>query len=232
LSQDTVEIVQPCFYPDMPFRSAAEDRERKISFAATGVGGGAIDDGLDRLAAGESIAALVLPAATFPVIDVDREAVSTMVGVVERLLDRGAEWAGSRRLMPRDIGCVDPHVISNQAIREELAARGLPADEIKVEVPELWQGLERPVMVVRHPLTGHSRLSGFAIEAGRWCVSLSRHLLGCVIVGRDGIQRALDLHQHDCAARALGGDDADWSGLLAHRRLWDNLSQRNRLIAV
>lgn len=232
LPHDTVKLVQPCFYPDMPFVAACDDQERRLTFAAKGMGGGAIDIALDRMTASDTIVGLILPESVIPTRDVDRDVVQTMAGVVERLLHRGAEWTGNRQLRARDIGCVDPHVVSNDALRQELAARGLPADEIMVEVPELWQGLERPVMVAKHPLTGQRRLTEFALESGRWCVSLSRHLLGCVIVGREGIGATLDRHQHDCAARAMGSDDTEWEGVLAHRRMWDELSQRGRLIAA
>lgn len=232
LPRDTVEIVQPCFYPSMPFIAAATDAERRITFATPGVGRGPIDKTLRKLGAGASIVGMVLQERAMPAVDIDREVVAAMADVVERLLTCRVAWSGNRELAPRDIGCVDPHVISNQALREELAARGLPADEVMVEVPELWQGLERPIMVAKHPLTGHRRLTGFGLESGRWCVSLSRHLLGCVIVGREGIGNALARHQHDSAARALGAEDTEWTGLLAHQRLWDDLNRRGRLIAA
>ncbi len=231
LPADTVAIVQPCFYPDMPFESAAQPAEREFATSVSGIGT-PIDRAIDSLTSGITVTGLMLDARTTPAIGVDLGVVSTTADLVERLLDRGAEWRGRRRLTPRDIGCVDPHVASNQALREALAARGLPAEQVMVEVPELWQGLERPVMIVKHPLTGERRLSQFALDPGRWCVSLSRHLLGCVIVGRDGIQTALDHYQHDCATRAMGGDDEVWAGVLAHRRLWDDLRSRDRLIVA
>ena len=54
--------------------------------------------------------------------------------------------------------------------------------------PRNWQGLQRPIMIAKHPLSGHARLDRFALEPGRWRVMLTRHQSPCVIVGHDGIQ--------------------------------------------
>jgi hypothetical protein len=37
------------------------------------------------------------------------------------------------------------------------------------------QGLERPAVVALHPLAGYRIAESFALDAGRMCVTLSRH---------------------------------------------------------
>ncbi len=101
-----------------------------------------------------------------------------------------------------------------------------------MDTPEIWQGLQRPVMVVKHPLSGKGRLERFGLEPGRWCVMLSRHQLGCVIVGRDGIGDALEQHRHGIGDRPLRADNSEWTARQAHARLWSELERMGRLIRV
>jgi hypothetical protein len=128
------------------------------------------------------------------------------------------------------VGCVDAHVASGAAVRHQRQRRGLSADDVMVDTPEIWQGLEREVIVVKHPLSGRRRLSAFTLEPGRFCVALSRHKVGCVIITRDGVGEALDAHSHNCADRALGSENAEWNGWRAHQRLWSELASRGRLV--
>jgi hypothetical protein len=151
--------------------------------------------------------------------DVDDEVADTCACVVQRLLDRGPLWEGQRALTATDIGCADPHVRSGAVIRRELLRLGIAG--VMVDTPEIWQGLERSIMVVKHPLSGGSRLAGFPLAPGRrLCVMLSRHQVGCVVVTRDGIADALEAHQRDSESRPAGAENPQWSGWLAHRELW------------
>ena len=52
-------------------------------------------------------------------------------------------------------------------------------------------------MVVKHPLSGAARFSGFSLDAGRLCVMLSRHQLACLVVTRDGLDHTLEVHKHE-----------------------------------
>ena len=101
-----------------------------------------------------------------------------------------------------------------------------------VDTPEIWQGLERPVMIAKHPLSGLRRFDEFSLEPGRFCVMLSRHQLGCIVVGRDGVGDALESHSHDCARRALGAENAEWAGWRAHSYVWNRLEQRGGLFRI
>jgi hypothetical protein len=74
-----------------------------------------------------------------------------------------------------------------------------------------------------------SGVPGTAV-GGRACVALSRHLIGCVIVSRDGIYEALAHHPHASGDRPLGAADAEWGGWQAHHQLWTELERQALII--
>ncbi|HVG00413.1 MAG TPA: hypothetical protein VND68_11275 [Chloroflexia bacterium] len=61
---------------------------------------------------------------------------------------------------------------------------------------------------------------------------LTRHLLCCLIVGREGTAEALELHSHDCGERSLGAEDTLWQGWRTHATLWDRLEREGRVLKV
>lgn len=231
LPQDSVDLIQPAFYEKLPFVSSAVTGDRRIQFAASGMRD-PIDRALDMLSAGHTMVGILLPSVNKPLGNVDDAVALVMANVVERLGSRGAEWQEKRRLQPGDVGCIDPHVASGAAVRQGLRRQGLSISEVLVDTPEIWQGLERPIMVVKHPLSGQQHLNRFSLESGRWCVSLSRHLLGCIIVGRDGIGESLERHSHNCADRPMGAEDTEWSGWKAHFGIWTDLERRGCLVRL
>jgi AAA domain len=228
LPQDSVDFVQPSFYSDLPFVSAARPKDRRIRFAAGGMAT-PIDRALDLISTGASIVGILLPERTAGVDEVDEDVASLAAEVVDRLLTRRVEWIGRRVLAAADIGYVDAHVASNAAVERSLRRRGI-STEVLATTPEIWQGLERPVMVMKHPLSGTGRFDRFSLEPGRLCVMTSRHQTACVIVGRDGVDRALAKHQHNCAERPSGAEDAEWTGWRAHDVFWSELEQKGRLV--
>jgi hypothetical protein len=151
-----------------------------------------------------------------------------MAQVVNRLLFRNIQMGG-KRLIDGDIGCADAHVASNAAVSRNIRSLGL--SNVVSETPEQWQGLQRAVMVVKHPLSGKQRLDAFSLDPGRWCVMLSRHLGACVIVGRAGIGDVLRRHQHNCAERPMQSVDFEWAGWNAHSILWSKLEQQKRFVS-
>jgi hypothetical protein len=230
LPQDSVHFVQPAFYPDLPFVSAVDPATRSISFVAAGLGT-PIDRALDLLADGATTVCLVLPASDVPIDRVDEELALVAGNVVHRMLERGIHDGQGQPIAEGDVGGADAHVASGEAIRRELRRRAIgPAT--MVETPEIWQGLQRDVMVVKHPLSGVTRFGDFGLEPGRWCVMLSRHRRACVIVTRDGVGDLLDRHQHDCASRAMGVANAAWKGWRAHSMLWQRLDELGRLVRL
>ncbi len=228
--QATVDLVQPSFYPHLPFGSGVPDEERRFHLRAAGIGT-PIDRALDLLAEGASVVGILAPEKPVGQGGVDDEIAAIMARMCRRALDRGPEWEGEGRLGPADIGCADAHVASGAAVRRHLLADGI-REELVVETPEIWQGLQRPLMVVKHTLSGLLRVDPFSLQPGRTCVMLSRHQVGCVIVGRDGVGEALDRYQHDSGARASAAEDATWSGWRARATLWEQLERSGRLIRI
>jgi hypothetical protein len=231
LRQDTVDFVQPAFYPGLPFVSAAADEQRRIKFAARGMGS-SLDPALDLIETGASIVILLLPTRDVAPGEFDEEVAELAAAVGERIVQRRAERPDGRAITPAEIGIADAHVASGAAIGRQLRDRGISTDDVVIQTPELWQGLQRPLMIVKHPLSGRSVLDHFALEPGRWCVMLSRHQGACIIVGRDGIGDALERHEHDCAERPLGAEDVEWRGWRAHEWLWRELERRGRAFRV
>ena len=144
----------------------------------------------------------------------------------------GIAPVGGAPFTTQDIGIVDPHVVSGEAVRRELESRQLLGGSPVVGTPEVWQGLERPLIIAHHPLSGTEPASAFSLDPGRLCVSVSRHLYGCVLVGRGGIEEALEDHPRDSGSRPLGSNDRVWLGRQSHLQLMRDLHRRGRVVSV
>lgn len=70
-----------------------------------------------------------------------------------------------------DLAVVVPHVAQAGAVRALLA--DMP--DVLVGTVNALQGLERPAVVALHPMAGYRSAEAFALDAGRMCVTLSRH---------------------------------------------------------
>ncbi|MBK1840274.1 AAA family ATPase [Azospirillum sp. YIM B02556] len=223
LNEDTVSIIQPAFYPDMPFR--AMSRDRSVRFDIAGIM--PFDAALDGVAAGASIVMVELP----PQItgEADSELAQELVESIRRLLQRRAQKSDDGRVSevtPRDIGVVCAHVSQVNAVRERL---GYGMADVFVETANRFQGIERPFMFVHHPLSGRADATAFHLDAGRLCVMLSRHRIGCWIFGRQGIIEQLTRFA-PAGNRALGIDeDPEYQGWRAHLTLLAALSGANRM---
>lgn len=90
---------------------------------------------------------------------------------------RALTWHDYRRggrceaLTAQDIAVVVPHVAQAGAVRALLA--DMP--DVLVGTVNALQGLERPAVVALHPMAGYRSAESFALDAGRMCVTLSRH---------------------------------------------------------
>jgi len=90
---------------------------------------------------------------------------------------RELTWHDYRRgtqcsaLTAQDIAVVVPHVAQAGAVRAMLA--DMP--DVLVGTVNGLQGLERPAVVALHPMAGYRTVEPFALDAGRLCVTLSRH---------------------------------------------------------
>jgi hypothetical protein len=229
LVPDTTTLIQPSFYPDLQFVSLADPNQRQIRLPVAGMVGG-IDDALDLIAGGASVVAVLLPerGPTFEEYDLDVAAV--MADIAHRVLQRQAQSPARVRLSEADIGCIDPHVASGETVAARLRMHG--SGGIWVNTPEQWQGLQTQITVVKHPLTEANGPSGFDLEAGRWCVSLTRHTHASIIVGRASIGRVLAEYTHECGETPSGAVDDIWAGYRAHATIWSELDRRGRLLRL
>ncbi|WP_114905818.1 AAA family ATPase [Ornithinimicrobium murale] len=152
LGPDTTALIQPAFYPELPFTSARPPitvRDR---------------NGVDLPEI--TTATITATSEHDPVIAVEAAAhVRDLLG--SRLVTEDA----ARDLTPQDIAVVTPHV--NQASLTAAHLADLPG--VLIGTANSVQGSERAAVVVVHPLTGHAEATPFNCDLGRTCVALSRH---------------------------------------------------------
>lgn len=222
LPEETARLVQS-FY-DFKFESAAVAGERALRFEAGGKSGAAddVDRAIERLQ-DRSISSLFLPMPTHGVPPMDDPAVAgACVAVVRRALERRATAitldrgnGAEERLRPEDIGVAVTHKVLMQRISGLLQAEGIGG--VKVDTAERWQGLERKLMVVVHPLSSTPDPDvEFDLETGRLCVMASRHQHGMVVVSRDHLRDTLE-NLMPPATQPLGRPDESSRSLRAHR---------------
>jgi hypothetical protein len=228
LVSDTVDFIQPAFYPELPFTALSAQGERALRVP---VGGATpVDAAIDLAARGASLVQLELPALITG--EVDEQLADAVVALIVRLLQRRAEvYEGGteRRLEATMVGVVCAHVSQVNAIRERLP---LDLAGVLVETSDRFQGLERPVMLVHHPLSGRADASAFHLDAGRLCVMASRHRIVCFLVTRAGIEELL-LGYAPQGDRVLGLDeDVEFKGWHAHLNVARRLGERDRVIRL
>jgi hypothetical protein len=115
----------------------------------------------------------------------DAELAKQAAALVQRLLNRNARVRIGRKtlaLEPEHIGMCGTHRVMNSELALALP-RSLQGTVV-VDTPERWQGLERPLMILVHPLSGVLRPTSFDLETGRLCVMASRHTAGAIILAR------------------------------------------------
>jgi len=195
LGPQTTALVQPAFYPDLPFTSRRPpehitDRDGRVLPEITArplpVRGGPSDP------------VLVSECATSA-----RALIGTQLTTAE----------GTRDLTDRDVMVVCPHVSQAAAVRALLA--DLPG--VMVGTANAVQGMERPASVVLHPLAGYRDPAGFGLDPGRACVMLSRHRAHALVVTDRATGAVLNhaepsesirIHQHVWAS--FYPDESSW----------------------
>lgn len=220
LPHESVDFVRP-FY-DFSFESYVPPGQRGLELK-NGWG--------DALATGCPLA-LTIPTPDYgPPIELDHDIASGVAKVVGELLGRGAVLRfGNRKrpLAPEDIGITSSHRVMNAALAGSLG--GL-ARHVRVDTPERWQGLERPLMIAVHPLSGVTDPSAFDLETGRLCVMASRHQVGFVMLTRDHVGETLRDYVPS-AEQAPGRPDVVGRGHDAHLKFWSQLELHDSILPL
>ena len=161
LPTDTAQLVRDAFY-DFHFTSGDPEGLRALSLGPRS--GRPADDVLDTLVASDGSIAVAILDGDKIATNVDSELAEFAAESVAALLGREAvatdEKGRSHKLAPADIGVVTAHRAQVTEIDKRLRAKGVHTGEggTVVETTERWQGLERKVMVVHHPLAGLNSL--------------------------------------------------------------------------
>jgi hypothetical protein len=142
-----------------------------------------------------------------------------------RMQDNGKT---ERQLTPDQIGITATHRLMNELIGERLRRSSL-LNQVRVDTPERWQGLQRLVLIAVHPLSGVLRPSSFDLETGRLCVMASRHQGGLIVVGRDHICDTLE-NLVVGADQPIGRPDTAGRGHQQHLGFWTSLSSQKRIV--
>jgi hypothetical protein len=221
-------MVQPALYPRLPFTALAASSDRALRPRTAS--GDPFDPAIDRAAAGSSMVQLELPRLITG--QYDPELADAIVGLINQLLSRGTTVLDDgiiRRLMPSMIGVACAHVSQVNAVRERLPTS---LADIFVETANRFQGLERPVMLVHHPLSGRTDAAEFHLDAGRLCVMLSRHRVTCFVLAREGVLDMLERYAPS-GHRVLGIDcDAEYESWRAHVTIQTQLRSRGAVVTI
>jgi hypothetical protein len=133
-----------------------------------------------------------------------------------------------RTITVKDIGICATHRAMNGELRKAL---GADFSDVSIDTPERWQGLERPIMIVVHPLSNVTDPSDFDLETGRLCVMASRHQVGLIVITRDHVGASLEEFIPQ-ASQAPGLPDVVGRGHFAHARFWNDLVEDQRMVAL
>ncbi|KLN34189.1 hypothetical protein FB00_13505 [Cellulosimicrobium funkei] len=221
LPSEAVDFIKP-FY-DFDFHAYVPAGSRGLDLPA--------DHALARLGDGQPVALTVPTPDQGPPIEVDHEIAALAARVVHDLISAGAsvrDGGQPRLLVGADIGISSSHRVMNAAV---FAALGTIANEVRVDTPERWQGLERPVMIAVHPLSGVTQPSAFDLETGRLCVMASRHQSALIVLTRDHVGTTLANHVPS-AEQAPGRPDTVGRGHDSHIRFWNALQASGRVLTA
>jgi hypothetical protein len=226
LPYDTAALVRQ-FY-DFEFGATAQAGERGV---VASLGGKGAEDGVIDALARHSVAALSIPTPDEgPPMYHDSELAAHAATLVKRLLNRNARVRNGRdtvELRPEFIGMCATHRVMNSELALALP-RSLQGKVI-VDTPERWQGLERPVMIFVHPLSGVVRPTSFDLETGRLCVMASRHTAGAVILTRDHVTETLAT-SIPTATQPVGRPDLSGRGLFDNLSFWSSLQAGGQVL--
>lgn len=175
LGPQTCALVSRHFYPQMPFTS------RRPNEAVIAPDGTVLPEIVSR-----SIEARNGP--TDPAL---------LAALAERVRElTGHDYrhgGGQEPLTAQDIAVAVPHVAQAGAVRALLA--DMP--DVLVGTVNALQGLERAAVVALHPMAGYRSVEPFALDAGRMCVTLTRHRAHLTILTDPATAALLDTARGD-----------------------------------
>ena len=223
----TADLIRP-FY-GFEFGSWAVPGGRRL--VATRQISGGIGAAIQRLQHG-SVVGLTMPTPPGgPPLEEDAQLADLAINTVRSILESQPDyWMDSERaaLIPADIGLCATHHVMNAAMAVRL---GSELSSVAVDTPERWQGLERKVMVIVHPLSGVTRPSEFDLATGRLCVMASRHQISLVVVTRDHLFDTLENHL-PIADQAVGRPDLSGAGHNQNLSFWSSVQSQDGVIAL
>jgi hypothetical protein len=166
----------------------------------------------------------------------DKDIATAAAQLVERVLQRGGQAiTGTGQispLTPADIGISATHRAMNSMIIGMLPhAISNQESGVRVDTPERWQGLERKLMIVIHPLSAVARPSAFDLETGRLCVMASRHQAGLIVLSRDHVPQTLN-ENVPRSEQAPGRPDVTGRGHYQHSNYWALHANRGNVFSV
>jgi hypothetical protein len=227
---DTADVIRP-FY-DFRFDTWADPDGRQLRPGRSVSGKRAAL--VERLTRG-SIAAVTLPTPDGgPPLECDDEIAAMAVESAVRILESQPECMHDgtcTRLEPHDIGLCATHHVMNAQMSLGLQRYGRKLKGVAIDTPERWQGLERKVMIMVHPLSGVVTPSAFDLETGRLCVMASRHQISLVVVSRDHLHDTLTSHL-PVAEQAVGRPDVSGRGHHQNSVFWNTFLNKDRVIAA
>ena len=189
LGPDTTALIQPAFYPDLPFTS-----KRPPEHITT--------------RAGAPLTELTTRPVLISAGPTDPAFIAALADAARALIGCALTTpAGSRPVTAQDVAVVCPHVAQAAAVRATLT--DLPG--VLVGTTNALQGMERPAAVVAHPLAGYRDLTRFNTDPGRACVMLSRHRAHAVIV--TDTHTGTVLAEADPSAPGVGAHRTIWNTL-------------------
>jgi hypothetical protein len=208
-------------------------RNRDYEGAVTLGGDIAVASLVTKLATCEPIIATIPTSPDGPPSVVDMELARAIHRIVKGLLSGGVQAvvkAGSeaRPITQDDIGACAAHRSMNGAIRKTF---GPDFKHVKIDTAERWQGLEKPIMIAVHPLSGVTEPSEFDLSTGRLCVMASRQQVAMIFVSRDHIGQTIE-NALPGAVQPPGAQDVVGRGRRAHLDFWLLLKQRKRVISL
>lgn len=212
LPKDSAEYVKS-FY-DFDFGALTDRVNRTIKFNRALKG--PLKNISEEMANSSLVAALINTPKEGPPLHSDKEMAGTISNIVTELVANKAKLSidgVERELQPGDIGISSTHRIMVQEL-----SLSIPSELrrfVVADTPERWQGLERPIMIVTHPLSSVTRPSQFDLETGRLCVMASRHKVNLIMVSRDHIEDTLGDYDPP-GDQPLGWPDETGRGHVAH----------------